>query len=90
MLKTLKHNDVTNTSRIESLENWVISQGDLIKKLEDTLSRIDANGDIIKEITKISVAIKRIISLEIDYAGLKLASASKDSLEIKELKKKKE
>ena len=69
--------DVTNRTRIEALENWVLKQDDLIKDLNKKLDTMDANGAIIQESSEIETIKKQIVSLEIDMKSDKSAKSSR-------------
>ena len=68
-VKLLEHEQVTNKSRIEALENWVLKQNDLILELEQNLTKVDQNGVI--ENVEMENVKKKIVSLEIDAVSLK-------------------
>ena len=84
-IKSLEHNNITNKTRIESLENWVVSQSDLINMLDEKLSAIDKNGVIIKENIEIETLKTKISSLESDNSTSKNCKVNSD---VKELRKK--
>ena len=66
-VKHLEHEKVTDQSRIEALENWVLKQNDKICELEQNIVRVDKNGVLEKENADIEDFKKRISSLEIDF-----------------------
>ena len=70
-VKHLEHAQVTNQSRIEALENWVLRQNDQILELEQNVARLDRDGVIEKENVEIVTMKKRIVSLEIDVSNVK-------------------
>ena len=78
-IKHVEHNDVTNRTRIESLENWVVSQGEVIKELSEKLAKMDLNGVIIKESNEIKALRERIVNLEIDKRPVSTITSAKNS-----------
>ena len=48
-IKLLEHSDITNKARIESLESWVLKQGDSINNLDEKLESMDKTGAVNKE-----------------------------------------
>merc|ERR1712096_213988 len=75
-IRVLEHNDVTNRTRIESLENWVGRQGEAIEEFNEKLSTMDLNGVIIKESLEIKSLRERIVKLEIEKkTGSSITSA---------------
>ena len=78
-IKVVEHNDVTNRTRIESLENWVGSQGDVIKELSEKLATMDLNGVIIEESNTIKALRERIVDLEIDKRTASSVTTAKNS-----------
>jgi len=67
----LEHANVTNQTRIEALENWVLRQSDQIKELENNLVRIDNNGVIENEKVEIVEIKKKIVSLATDLCNVR-------------------
>ena len=65
-IRIVEHNDVTNRTRIESLDNWVGRQGEAIEELNEKLSTMDLNGVIIIESLEIKSLKKRVVELEIE------------------------
>ena len=63
-LKLLEHNDISIKARIESLENWVLNQGDSIYKLDEKLGMMDKNRLIIKESKDIIDLKKKVSKIE--------------------------
>ena len=84
-IKTLEDNEITNKTRIESLENWVVCQGDLIKTLDEKLSVLDNNGVVIKESAEIGTLKSKVNSLESEISS---AKSFKASHEVEELRRK--
>ena len=83
-IKAIEHNDITNQTRLTSLENWVIKQGEVIEEVKERLSPMDVNDAIVKESKEIEAMQKKIVSLEI-----KASTATKPT-ESKELKNNKQ
>ena len=78
-IKVAEHNDVTNRTRIESLDNWVGSQVEVIKELSEKLATMDQNGVIVKESNQIKALRERIVDLEIDKRTVSSVSTAKNS-----------
>ena len=76
-IKALEHENLSNRSRIEALENWVMKQHDTIEILDGKLSTMDVNGAIVKESEDIKVLKKRILSLETDLEPVKTGKCAK-------------
>ena len=76
-LKIVQHEIITNNTRIESLENWVLKQDNEINQLNDKLSCLDRNGVVLKDSKEIEDLKKKITSLEIDVNLAKKVSNSK-------------
>ena len=58
-IKDIEHKDITHQTRIESLENWVLKQGEDINLLNEKLEAMDLNGAIVKESLEIEVMKKK-------------------------------
>ena len=70
-IKVVEHNDLTNRTRIESLENWVVTQGEVIEELRGKLLQLDLNGVILKESKEVDNLKKKVASLDIDLKLVK-------------------
>ena len=70
-INTLEHDNLTDRSHIESLENWVLKQGDAIKEFNDKLATMDVNRVRVQESCAIKVSNQRINSLEVESRSLK-------------------
>ena len=70
-VKHLEHEQITDKSRIEALENWFLKQNDKICELEQNNVRVDKNGVLERENADIKDFEKIISSLEIDISNLK-------------------
>ena len=71
-VKSLEVENLTNRSRIESLENWILKQDESIKELEENLQRLDRNGVVIKENSDITNLKKKFIGIGLDVSALKI------------------
>ena len=65
-MKELEHENITNKSRLESLENWVLNHYKLINHLREQLERFDESGTTLKESKAVEELQKRITSLEMN------------------------
>ena len=69
-LKVVEHENITNQTRIESLENWVLKQNETILDLNDKLTTMDENGVVLKESKEVEKLSNKLISLEIEMKSL--------------------
>ena len=70
-LKVVEHENITNQTRIESLENWVLKQNETILDLNDKLIAMDENGVVLKERKEVKKLNKKFISSEIEMKSIK-------------------
>ena len=71
-VKALEIENITQKSRIESLENWILKQDVSIKDLDEKLHRFDKDGTILKESVEVTEIKKKVVSLELDISALKV------------------
>ena len=71
-VKSLEVENLTNKSRIESLENWIMKQNESIKDLDEKLQKLDRNGVVIKENLEMTNLKKKVTGIELDVSGLKI------------------
>ena len=82
-IKELEHKNITNKSRLESLENWVLDQYKLINHLKEQLERMDESGAVLKESKAVEELQKRMTSLEIDLKQARLPQTERTVEETK-------
>ena len=82
-MRLLSSENVTNNVRVEMLENWVLKQGEVIKKLDDKLLTLDKNGVIFKENEEIYIIQKKMSNLEEDLSWLKSMNTKSKKLNTK-------
>ena len=82
-IKAHDHKNITNTLRIEALENWVMKQHDTIEILNVKLSMMDVNCAIVKESNALQALDKRILSLEVDSRSVNTLKHTENSVEKK-------
>ena len=77
-IKLLEHSDTTSKMRLESLENWVLRQGDSIINLDEKLSILDVNGAIIEESKEIKEMNKKIVELDLKVNQVRVPSGKEN------------
>ena len=69
-IRSIEHANITNEARSESLDNWVLKQGNAITDVNDKLTTMDVNGAVIKESNEIKSMMKIIKSFEVQTRSI--------------------
>ena len=78
--KVLEQENLTNKTKIECLENWVLKQNDSIDDMIDKLARLEKNGVLVKESADVKALERKLVGIEIEISSLKNSnSRQKDS-----------
>ena len=80
-IEQLQHSDISTKARLESLESWVIRQGDSINQLDEQLGVMDKTGAIVKETKDIKELKGKMSKLENDVQHVKLSFPKKNAVE---------
>ena len=70
----IERESLTNKFRIESLENWIVRQEELIKCLSDKLSKFDKDGVIVRESRQVIELNKKVAHIETEINLSKVSS----------------
>ena len=66
-METIKCENVAIKCRVESLENWVLKQDDIIKKLDEKLSRWMNMYKLLKKTLRLIISRKRLMVLKLPF-----------------------
>ena len=76
-VKDLEIENLTNRTRLESLETWSNVQSGRIETLNKQLERVDKNGVLVNENDELDLITKKLINLEVEIQSLKKGNINK-------------